>query len=188
MSSPPLMRRNARRVRVRSRNATSSWSAVSTVSGPGEDRGPEADGGRGVELGVEARLERVGDLLRLPSEDGAALFVHDGAVVEDVVQLVVLDRLPHLRDEDLDLVRLHLVGEDLAEGLAVRVGERARVDVLARERVALEVGLAHAGDAQHLELVVLADPGERDAVVDLADLVERAERVLGDDHDAVDRR
>ena len=94
--------------------------------------------------------------------------------------------LPHLRDEDLDLVRLHLVGEHLTEGLAVGVGERPRVHVFAGERVALEVGLAHAGDAQHLELVVLAHPGERDAVVDLGDLVQRAERVLGDEDDAVD--
>ena len=46
--------------------------------------------------------------------------------------------------------------------------------------------MADAGDPQHLELVVLADAGERDAVVDLADLVQRAGRVLGDDDDAVD--
>ena len=40
MSSPPLMRRNARRDRVRSRNATSSWSAVRTVSGPARTAAP----------------------------------------------------------------------------------------------------------------------------------------------------
>src|SRR5690606_21915788 len=34
-------------------------------------------------------------------------------------------------------------------------------------------------------LVVLADPGEGDAVVDLADLPQRVARVLGDDGDAV---
>ena len=39
--------------------------------------------------------------------------------------------------------------------------------------VALEVGGADAGDAQLVELVVLADAGERDAVVDLADLAQR---------------
>ena len=39
-SSPPLMRRNARRVPVPSRSATSSWSAVSTVSGPARTAAP----------------------------------------------------------------------------------------------------------------------------------------------------
>ena len=39
-----------------------------------------------------------------------------------------------LGDEDLDLERLHLVGEDLAEVLGVDVRERARVDVLAADR------------------------------------------------------
>ena len=156
------------------------------MSGPASTDAPRRMAAPASISRVEARLERLRDLLRLTAEDGAALLVHDGAVVEDVVQLVVLDRLPHLRDEDLDLVRLHLVGEHLPEGLAVGVGERACVHVLAGERVALEVGLAHPGDPQHLELVVLADAGERDAVVDLGDLVERAERVLGDEHDAVD--
>jgi hypothetical protein len=41
------------------------------------------------------------------------------------------------------------------------------------------------GDPQLVELVVLADAGERDAVVDLAHLAQRLRRVLGDDHDAV---
>ena len=80
-----------------------------------------------------------------------------------------------LGDEDLHLHRLHLVGEDLAEHLGVGVGQAAGVDVLAAVLVALEVGVADAGDAELVELVVLADPGERDAVVDLADLVERGE-------------
>ena len=47
--------------------------------------------------------------------------------------------------------------------------------------------MADAGDLQHLELVVLADAREHDAVVDLADLEQRARRVLGDDDDAVGR-
>ena len=73
-------------------------------------------------------LEHLGDRLGLTAEHGAALFVHDGAVVEDVEQLVGSSGVvADLRDEDLDLVRLHLVGEDLAERLRVRVGElRAR--------------------------------------------------------------
>ena len=94
--------------------------------------------------------------------------------------------LTDLGDEDLDLHRLHLVGEDLAEDLGVLVGEAAGVDVVARVLEALEVGGADAGDAELVELVVLADTGERDAVVDLADLAQRLGRVLGDDRDAVD--
>ena len=39
--------------------------------------------------------------------------------------------------------------------------------------VAAHVGQAHTGDAQVLELVVLADRGEADPVVDLGDLVQR---------------
>ena len=58
-------------------------------------------------------------------------FVLHGAVVQDVEQLVVAGGIADLRDEDLDLVRLHLVREDLPERLRVRIGERAGVDVLA---------------------------------------------------------
>jgi hypothetical protein len=101
--------------------------------------------------------------------------VDDGAVVEDVEQLVVGGGRPDLGDEDLDLHRLHLVGEDLAEDLGVLVGQAAGVDVLAAVGVALEVGVADPGDAQLVELVVLADAGEGDAVVDLADLAQRGD-------------
>ena len=51
--------------------------------------------------------------------------------------------------------------------------------------VAAHVGEPDAGDAQVLELVVAADRGERDPVVDLADLVQRLRRVLGDEQHAV---
>ena len=51
--------------------------------------------------------------------------------------------------------------------------------------VALDVGVADPGHAQVLELVVLAHPGEGDAVVDLRDLVEQGRGVLGDEEDAV---
>ena len=88
-------------------------------------------------------------------------------------QLVLRGVLADLGHEDLHLHRLHLVGEDLSEDLGVRVGQAAGVDVLAAVLVALEVGVADAGDAELVELVVLADPRERDAVVDLAHLVQR---------------
>ena len=113
-------------------------------------------------------------------------FVHDRAVVEDVEHLVAGRLLTDFGDEDLDLHRLHLVGEDLAEDLGVLVGEAARVDVVARVLEALQVGGSDTGHAELVELVVLADTGERDPVVDLADLAQRLRRVLGDDGDPVD--
>ena len=114
-----------------------------------------------------------------------AFLVLDGAVVQDVEQLVTLRRVADLGHKDLDLVGLHLVGEDLAERLRIGVRERPRGDVLPRVRVPLQVGVPHARDLEHLELVVLADARERDVVVDLADLEQRARRVLRHDHDAV---
>ena len=51
--------------------------------------------------------------------------------------------------------------------------------------VAAQVGVAHPGHPQVLELVVLADRGEGDPVVDLGDLVQRPARVLADEGDAV---
>ena len=49
--------------------------------------------------------------------------VLDGAVVQDVEELVALRRVADLSDEDLDLVRLHLMGEDLPERLRIGVCE-----------------------------------------------------------------
>ena len=45
--------------------------------------------------------------------------------------------------------------------------------------------MAHAGDAELIELVVAADAGERDAIVDLAHLAQGVGLVLRADHDAV---
>ena len=91
-----------------------------------------------------------------------------------------------LGDDDLDLVGLLVLGEDGAERLGVGIGERPCGDVGSVVGVAPQVGVADAGDPQVLELVVLADPGEGNAVVDLADLVERAAaRVVGDEEDAL---
>src|SRR5690606_9274227 len=56
------------------------------------------------------------------------------------------------------------------------------VDVLAAERVALEIGSTNARDAELVELVELADAGEGDAVVDLRDLAKGVRRVLRADH------
>ena len=86
-----------------------------------------------------------------------------------------------LGDEDLDFERFHLVGEDLTQVLGVDVRERAGVDVFSRIGVALRVRVAHPGDAELVELVVAPHASEGHPVVDLADLVQGAGRVLGDD-------
>jgi hypothetical protein len=52
-------------------------------------------------------------------------------------------------------------------------------------RVALEVGVADAGDAQVLELVVLAHSREGDPIVDLGNLVEQGGGILGHEQDPV---
>ena len=75
-------------------------------------------------LSTYCSFERLGDLLGLAAEHRVALLVHHDAVVEEVVHLgVVVAGAADLGDEQLHLVRLHLVGEDLAERLRVRVGE-----------------------------------------------------------------
>ena len=162
-----------RRPFVRASSATSRSPAGISRSVPASACGAELDGRGQVEaLGprlAEPDLDRLG----VAADRGAVALVDDGAVVEDVEHLVAGGLEPDLGDEDLDLHRLHLVGEDVAEHLGVAVGEAARIDVVARVLVPLEVGGAHPGDPELVELVVLADPGERDPVVDLADLAQR---------------
>ncbi len=119
----------------------------------------------------------------MPPHRDDALLVLQAPVVEHAVHLVVVGRVPDLRDQDLDLERLQLLREDPPERLRVGVRDRLRGDVLAAVGVAAEIGQTNPGDAEVLELVVLAHRGERDAVVDLADLVQRFARVLGDDED-----
>jgi hypothetical protein len=131
--------------------------------------------------GLEARRDGVG----VAAEHTEALLVHDGAVVEDVEQLIAGREVTHLGHQDLDFERLHLVREDLPEDLGVLVGEAAGVDVAAAVLVTLDVGGAHPGHPQLVELVVTADAGERDAVVDLTHLAQRVGRVLRDDRDPV---
>ena len=75
------------------------------------------------------------------------------------------------------------MGEHLAQVLGVEVGQRAGVHILAAVGVPLGVGVADPRHPELVELVVLAHAGEGDAVVDLADLVERPRRVLGHDGD-----
>ena len=53
----------------------------------------------------------------------------------------------HLGHQNLDLHRLHLVSEYLAEHLRVAVGQAARVDIVAAVLKALEVCSANTSDA-----------------------------------------
>jgi hypothetical protein len=105
------------------------------------------------------------------------VLVGDRAVEGDPVQLVAVGGLAQLGDHDLHLVRLVALGEDRPEDLRVPVGQPPGGDVGAVVLVSPGVGVADPGDAQVLVLVVAADRGEADPVVDLADLVQRAGRV-----------
>ena len=78
------------------------------------------------------------------------------------------------------------MSERLAENLRVVVGQAASLDVVTGVRVTLHVGVTNAEPPQLVEFVVLADPRERDAVVDLADLAQRVGRVLGYQQNAVE--
>ncbi len=135
---------------------------------------------------MEGGFQAGPDGLGVATDHAVGVLVDHAAVVEDVEHLV-LGRVDQadLGHQDLHLHRLHLVREDLPEHLGVGVGEAAGVDVFPAVLVALEVGVADPGDAELVELVVLADAGEGDAVVDLAHLVQGGRAVLGGDEDAV---
>ncbi len=74
----------------------------------------------------------------------------------------------------------------MAQRLRVGVGEALGGHVVAAVRVALDVGMTDAGHPQRFELVVLPHPGERDPIVDLADLVEGSAGVFPQQENAVD--
>ena len=150
-------------------------------AGQRADRGPQRLGERPPSRPL--LLEALRDRLGLAPEHRVAVLVGDGPLVGDVVELRGREPGAQLGDQDLDLERLHLVGEDLPEVLRVEIGERAGLDVLAAVGVPLGVGVADARDPELVELVVLAHAGEGDPVVDLADLVERPRRVVGHDGD-----
>ncbi len=139
-----------------------------------------AQGHAGAPGRAEALLGRVAGT----AHRHEAAFVGDRPVVGEPKDLVAVAVDAHLGDHDLDLEGLGLLGEDGAERLGVRVGQRASRDVGAVVGVAAQVGVADARHAQALELVVAADGGEGDAVVDLRHLVQRPGRVLGDEGDA----
>ncbi len=174
-----------RRPLVRDSSATSSSSSGISRSGPPSAFMPSAIAAARSSPSVQVSARRTADGLGVATDRRVVALVHHGAVVEDVEHLVAGGVEADLGDEDLDLHRLHLVGEDRAEHLRVAVGEAAGIDVVARVLVSLEVGGSDPGDTELVELVVLADAGEGDAVVDLAHLAQRLRRVLGDDDDAV---
>ncbi len=192
-SAGPVMRRKALR------------RAVRVEDGHLEGVGSEAAGIRAV----AARLERVhGDLHRLgelgvlgvglvellddrlgrTAHHHEVRFVGDRPVIGDAVELgsLRLAVVGHLGHAQFDLVGLGLFGEDPAEGLArTDVGQLAPADVAAVVGVAAGVGVLDAAPAQVVELVEPADGGEADPVVDLADLLQRPRRVLGNEQHAV---
>jgi hypothetical protein len=83
-----------------------------------------------------------------------------------------------------DLVRLGLLGEDGAERLCVHVRELASGHVPPGIGISAGVGKLDAATAQVVELVEPADRGETNPVVQLADLLQRPRRVLGDEQNA----
>ena len=181
-SSSSSIRRKVRRPFPRLRMATSRSPAPRVRSGPASAAVAALTAAARSQSACHAAPTRSVMVSASPPEHGEAVLVGDRALVGDVVQLVLV--LAQLGHQDLDLERLHLVGEDVAEVLRVEVGQRTGVDVLAAVGVPLGVGVANTGHAELVVLVVLADAAEGDAVVDLADLVQRARRVLGDDGDA----
>src|SRR4030095_13916265 len=73
--------------------------------------------------------------------------------------------------------------ELFAERLRVEVRERLGAHVVAAEAIALHVGPLDAHLPEAVELAELSDAGERDAVVDLAELLQ-AQRILRHHQDA----
>ncbi len=133
-----------------------------------------------------ALVQVAADLLGVAADRDRAVLVHDRPVVRQPVDLVALRGLPHLGDHQLHLVRLlRGAGEDRAQGLGVDVRQAAGGHVVPVVGVTAQVGVADAADAQVLVLVVLAGGREPDPVVDLAELVQRAGRILTDEHDSV---
>ena len=73
-------------------------------------------------------VEVAADLVGVAADGDRPVLVDDGAVVRQPVDLVVLGRGAHLRDDQLHLVRLLAdAGEDRAERLGVDVGQRRAV-------------------------------------------------------------
>ena len=120
-SSSSSIRRKVRRPFPRLRMATSRSPAASVRSGPAKRRRGRLDGRRQVPFGLPRCADALGDRLGVAAQHGKAVLVGDRALVGDVVQLVLA--LTQLGHQDLDLERLHLVGEDIAEILRVEVGQ-----------------------------------------------------------------
>src|SRR5690349_8198586 len=76
---------------------------------------PQLDGGGQIETVGESVAEAVADRLGVATEHRKILLIHDRAVVHDVEHLVAERLRADFGHEDLDLHRLHLVREDVAE-------------------------------------------------------------------------
>ncbi len=128
-------------------------------------------------------LERFHELFRLASDSDELPLVVERPVIGDPEEPVLVALLADLDDEDLDLERFRLAGEDHAERLGECGGQAHGGHVFSRVQVSHQVGLPDARLPQGLEFVVPAHTGEGDPVVDLTDLVQGGRRVLGEKQD-----
>ena len=125
-------------------------------------------------IGIPRVVDRGPHGLATSPHHDHAFLVADAAVEAQAEQLVVGGFEADLDHGQLDLEGFGALREREPQGLGERVGQGPSGDVGAGERVTATVCVPDAGHAHALELVVLAHGGERDAVVDLGDLVQRA--------------
>ena len=90
---------------------------------------PSADGGGQTESGLEALLELVSELVFLAADRTEARSSCRVPSNWMRYRSIVVGVIADLGDQHLDLVRLDLVREDLADGLRVGVGETLARDV-----------------------------------------------------------
>jgi len=108
--------------------------------GRGQGFASEAEGCAEVQTGLITALHRLHEGLGMSPHRHDALLVLQAPVVKHTVHLVVVGRVPDLRDQDLDLERLYLLREDPPKRLRVGVRDRFRGHVLTTVGVAAEVG------------------------------------------------
>lgn len=131
-------------------------------------------------------IEITTDLLRIATDRDRTMLIDDRTVMRQPVNLIALRRLPHLGDDQLHLVRLlGRTREDRAQRLGVHIGQTTSGHVITVIGVTTQVGVPHATDPEVLVLVVLTGRRKTDPVIDLAELVQRAGRILPDEHDAI---
>jgi hypothetical protein len=99
--------------------------------GRAEGRHACSDRGRQIPAFLELLLHGFRQVLRVSPDGDEPVLIRDAAVEHHVVKRGAGHVAVDLPDQDLDLVWLHLLGEDRGERLRVSVGEVARLDVIA---------------------------------------------------------